>query len=100
MAHPQAKLRMSAAVPAGATRPMLNQIATPVMAPKTVEMRMSIVELRRARARSEASRRRTASVSTTAMAMPPPTAKCETRTWTMEMIAMTTPPPIPGAQVG
>ena len=85
---------------AGWTRPIVTQIPTPEIAPNTVETRISMSELRFARARNAGLRRLTASVSMTAIANPPPIAKCETRTWVIATIPISTPPPIARFQIG
>ena len=91
---------MSAEVATGCTRPIVTQMPTPEIAPNTVETRISINELRFAMARMAGLRRFTASVSITAIANPPPIAKCETRTWVIATIPMSTPPPSPRFQIG
>ena len=100
VAQAQTNVWMSEDVAAGWTTPIVNQIPTPEIAPKTVERRRRIIEERFTRSRSGRSPRRTAAVSRTAMTRPPPTAKWETTTWRMATTAIRIPPPIAKSRIG
>ena len=100
VAHAQTNVWMSDEVAAGWTTPIVNQIPTPEIAPKTVERRRRIIDDRFTRSRSGRSFRFTAAVSRTAMTSPPPTAKCETTTCRMATRAMRIPPPIANSRIG
>jgi len=84
----------------GEIRPATTQIPTPLIAPKTVETRISMKDDRRASSRISWSPRRTASVSVTAMTSPPPMAKWETITWVTATSAISIEPPMAMSQSG
>ena len=75
----------------GWTRPIVNQMPTPVSAPNTSVRRTKPRLSRRTKARSAASPSRRAFRSATTRKSPPPTAKCDTNTWTIAIAAMSRP---------
>jgi hypothetical protein len=100
VAHAHTNVWMSDEVAAGWTTPIVNQMPTPEIAPKTVERRRRIVDDRFTRSRSGRSFLLTAAPSRTAMTSPPPTAKWETTTCRIATTAIRTPPPAANSLIG
>jgi len=91
MAHPHTKWWISTSVAAGFKRPMMNQIPTPVSAPKT-----SVIKTKNFVSDSRYSSFRVspaflADVSATTRYNPPPMAKWDTKTWGTAIAAISTP---------
>ena len=91
MAHAHTKVVTRALVAWGWTRAIVNQMPTPVSAPRTRVRRMNPRLSARTKPRKASSRSRRAFVSASTRKSPPPTAKCEMKTCTIATAAMSSP---------
>ena len=91
MAQPHTKAVTRALVAWGWTRAMVNQMPTPVRAPRTRVSRTKKRLSERTKPRRPASSSRRAFFSASTRKSPPPTAKWEMNTWTMATAAIRSP---------